>query len=96
MPRVLFLFFDGVGLGTGDPGRNPLAAADLPNMQDLLEGKRLLASAAPFHGSRASLFSLDACLGVEGTPQSATGQATLLTGKNVPAEIGAHYGPKPN
>ena len=31
-----------------------------------------------------------------GTPQSATGQAALLTGRNVPAEIGYHYGPKPN
>ena len=31
-----------------------------------------------------------------GAPQSATGQATLLTGRNVPAEIGYHYGPKPN
>ena len=31
-----------------------------------------------------------------GTPQSATGQAALLTGRNVPADIGYHYGPKPN
>jgi len=39
---------------------------------------------------------LDANLGVEGLPQSATGQATLLTGQNVPRAIGYHYGPKPN
>ena len=31
-----------------------------------------------------------------GTPQSATGQAALVTGRNVPAAIGYHYGPKPN
>jgi hypothetical protein len=37
----------------------------------------------------------DACLGVPGRPQSATGQAALLTGRNVPTEIGCHYGPKP-
>jgi hypothetical protein len=42
------------------------------------------------------LLALDAGLGVEGLPQSATGQAALLTGKNVSAEIGYHYGPKPN
>jgi hypothetical protein len=29
-------------------------------------------------------------------PQSATGQAVLLTGTNIPAELGYHYGPKPN
>jgi predicted AlkP superfamily pyrophosphatase or phosphodiesterase len=29
-------------------------------------------------------------------PQSATGQAILLTGRNVPAEIGQHFGPWPN
>jgi hypothetical protein len=33
---------------------------------------------------------------VEGRPQSASGQATLLTGKNVPQIVGEHYGPKPN
>ena len=52
--------------------------------------------AAPFESQRATLLPLDACLGVPGTPQSATGQATLLIGRNVPAEIGYHYGPKPN
>jgi 2,3-bisphosphoglycerate-independent phosphoglycerate mutase len=33
---------------------------------------------------------------VAGLPQSATGQAVLLTGLNIPALIGYHYGPKPN
>jgi 2,3-bisphosphoglycerate-independent phosphoglycerate mutase len=33
---------------------------------------------------------------VDGMPQSATGQATLLTGQNIPAALGYHYGPKPD
>jgi 2,3-bisphosphoglycerate-independent phosphoglycerate mutase len=33
---------------------------------------------------------------VPGRPQSATGQAVIMTGRNVPAEIGEHYGPKPS
>ena len=45
---------------------------------------------------QVSLLALDAGLGVEGLPQSATGQAVLLTGVNIPAELGYHYGPKPN
>lgn len=94
--RLLFLFLDGVGLGVEDPEINPFRRAAMPTMEFLLEGKSLVASSAPYIGSRASLLALDACLGVAGIPQSATGQATLLTGRNVPAAIGYHYGPKPN
>jgi len=50
----------------------------------------------PYVGERATLLGLDASLGVQGLPQSATGQAVLLTGENVPAQVGEHYGPKPN
>lgn len=94
--HLLFLFLDGIGLGADDPAANPFARADLPNLHSLLGGQRLLAGSAPFADSRASLLALDACLGVSGPPQSATGQATLLTGINVPAALGYHYGPKPN
>jgi hypothetical protein len=94
--RVLFLFLDGVGLGPGDPATNPLAAAPLPHLSRLLEGARLVAGIAPLHTQRASVVALDACLGVPGMPQSASGQAALLTGLNVPALIGLHYGPWPN
>ena len=44
----------------------------------------------------ASLVALDACLGVDGIPQSASGQASLMTGRNVSAILGFHEGPKPN
>jgi 2,3-bisphosphoglycerate-independent phosphoglycerate mutase len=94
--KVLFLFLDGVGLGSGDPGTNPLARAEMPALTALLGGQRLAAETAPLETARASLAALDACLGVEGLPQSATGQASLLTGRNVAGELGYHYGPKPN
>jgi len=94
--RVLFLFLDGVGLGIDDPSLNPFARASLPNLTGLLAGRRLLAASTPAQTDRASLLALDACLGVPGLPQSATGQAVLLTGRNIPAEIGYHYGPKPD
>jgi hypothetical protein len=96
MSRILFLFVDGVGLGPAEAATNPFAALDLPNLQALLGGQRLLAACAPYEGPRASLLALDACLGVPGLPQSATGQAALLTGQNVPAALGYHYGPKPD
>jgi 2,3-bisphosphoglycerate-independent phosphoglycerate mutase len=96
MNRILFLFLDGVGLGEDDPGRNPFSLADMPNLQSLLGGRRMIARAAPLESKRATLLALDANLGVSGLPQSATGQATLLSGQNVPAKLGYHYGPKPN
>jgi 2,3-bisphosphoglycerate-independent phosphoglycerate mutase len=96
MAKVFVLFLDGFGLGKNDPEINPLASARMPFLNALLEGRQLLASSAPYEGPRASLLSLDACLGIEGRPQSASGQAVLLTGRNVPSEIAEHYGPKPN
>jgi hypothetical protein len=45
-------------------------------------------------GGRAVL--ADACLGVPGRPQSATGQTTILTGQNAPAHVGRHVLGFPN
>ncbi|NUM46630.1 MAG: alkaline phosphatase family protein [Anaerolineales bacterium] len=94
--HFLFLFMDGVGLGNPDPTINPFVKASLPNLTSLLNGQSFTAPTAPLVSRRATLHAWDATLGVRGLPQSASGQATLLTGKNVPALIGEHYGPKPN
>ncbi len=94
--RILFIFLDGVGLGVDNPEINPFARVHMPVLENLLGGHKLLDASAPFVGERSTLLPLDAALGVNGLPQSATGQAVLLTGINVPAEIGEHYGPKPN
>ncbi len=96
MTRLLFLFLDGVGLGADDPAANPLAAAELPTLTAALAGRRPLANAPRLATNAALFIPTDATLGVAGLPQSATGQATLLTGRNVSAEIGGHWGPKPN
>ncbi len=94
--NLLFLFLDGVGLGADNPDINPLVRAEMPNLRALLGENPLIAASAPLETERATLVALDASLGVEGLPQSATGQAVLLTGVNIPKEIGQHYGPKPN
>ena len=94
--RVLFIFMDGIGLGENNLETNPFARAQMPNLQRLLNGRTLTKEAAPFYGEQATLLGVDAAVGVAGLPQSATGQAILLTGINIPAELGYHYGPKPN
>jgi 2,3-bisphosphoglycerate-independent phosphoglycerate mutase len=102
--RLLFIFLDGVGLGQNDPEVNPFARAPMPNLAALLGGHKLtsngnrsdnLPDSSLVDTERASLLALDACLGVDGIPQSATGQASLLTGINVSARLGVHEGPKP-
>lgn len=90
--RVLLLFLDGVGLGTED-GYNPFTHADLPVLKELLSGALPLAANAGRIGARASLHALDALLGMEGLPQSGTGQAALFTGEDAIALHGRHFGP---
>jgi 2,3-bisphosphoglycerate-independent phosphoglycerate mutase len=85
---MLFIFIDGLGLGDPDPAVNPLARAATPVLRSLLDGP--LALPAPRRTGSAVLVPLDACLGVAGLPQSATGQVALLTGQNAAVHIGRH------
>jgi len=94
--HILFIFLDGVGLGADDAATNPFATADLPNLSGLLGGQRPLASTPAGDYGRAVFIPTDAEMGLAGPPQSASGQAAILTGRNVPQEIGGHWGPKPN
>ncbi len=94
--HLLFIFLDGVGLGADDAANNPFATADIPNLINLLGGQRPLAGTPGGDYGRARFIPTDAEMGLAGPPQSASGQAAILTGRNVPQEIGGHWGPKPN
>lgn len=72
--KIVFLFIDGVGLRQPAPD-NPLNSEVCPVLCRLI--------------ARHSK-PIDACLGVEGLPQSATGQSTMFTGVNTPAFMGRH------
>lgn len=87
---------DGVGLGAPDPAVNPFAAATLPQLDGLLGTGWWRRGNGRLTTGRATLIPTDATMGLPGRPQSATGQATILTGRNVPRLVGEHYGPKPN
>ena len=86
---VLLFFIDGLGIGARGPF-NPLDG---------------LADAEPLAVFRDEplttihegiVVATDACLGVEGRPQSASGQTTILTGINAPALLGYHKQGFPN
>ncbi len=94
--RILFIFVDGVGLGDDHPNANPFISVDLPTLNAVTNGQPWLRGLGRIESERAVFIEADACLGVTGKPQSATGQAAILTGINVPRVIGHHYGPKPD
>ena len=96
MKRVIFLFLDGVGLGADDPAVNPLAAGAYPTLHRLLAGQQPVAATGRLSTVHAELIPTDAQLGIAGRPQSATGQAAILTGINAPQRLGEHYGPRPD
>ena len=86
---VLLIFIDGLGLAPDDPGCNPLARFS-PKILNCYSNRL-----GPF--PRGGLcIPTDACLGVPGVPQSATGQATLFTGVNASALLGQHLSGFPN
>jgi len=91
--RLLLVFLDGVGIGEDDGERNPFVRAVLPTLLRLTGGRPPTLDHPSIDGPGASAFPLDATLGVEGMPQSGTGQTTLLTGENAARLYGRHFGP---
>jgi 2,3-bisphosphoglycerate-independent phosphoglycerate mutase len=91
--HILLIFLDGFGLGRADK-TNPLFVYGLPLFEKRLGVK--LTENAYINKPGYLLKGIDACLGVDGIPQSATGQTALLTGINAPAHLGYHLPAFPN
>jgi hypothetical protein len=96
MRHILLIFMDGIGLGDDDPATNPFAAAHTPTLDALAGGRHWIRSTGRSAGARSIFVPTDPRMGIAGKPQSASGQATIVTGRNIPALIGEHYGPRPN
>ena len=91
--KLIFIFLDGVGLGRPDD-TNPFVKASMPTFlsttgERLLENINILTPETLVKG-------IDSCLGVDGVPQSATGQASLFTGFRAQAILGYHLTAYPN
>lgn len=86
---VLLFFIDGLGIGTRGP-HNPLD--NLPNAAPLA----VFQNESPEVFLDSIVVPTDPRLGIEGRPQSASGQTTILTGVNAPAAVGYHKQGFPN
>lgn len=84
---ITFVFLDGIGLAPATTD-NPLATVPMPAIHHLLGGP--LTSEQIGYRDGLLLSALDACLGVEGLPQSGTNHVALLAGVNAPAIHGRH------
>lgn len=78
---MIFLFIDGFGLGEQNKEKNPLVAANAPNIDYILKNFTVIPT--------------DATLGVPGLPQSATGQTAIFTGVNASKLLGIHLSGQP-
>ena len=87
----LVVFLDGVGLGNAS--NNPLSrSAAMPFLERYLGQQLLEDSCIQPSEQRPNILlkPIDATLGVEGLPQSATGQTTIYTGQNAAKFLGRH------
>jgi hypothetical protein len=86
---VLLFFIDGLGIGSRGPF-NPLDGLTDAEPLALFQGE------TPVMIHDGIVVPTDACLGIPGRPQSASGQTTILTGVNAPALLGYHKQGFPN
>ena len=82
----LFIFIDGIGIGKRDKSVNPFAAAKSKYFTSFLDNNE--PEIPP--QKDGIIIPTDACLGIKGLPQSATGQTSLFSGINAQKEIGRH------
>ena len=92
--RIVFVFLDGVGIGEVEG--NPFYTAAMPFVDQLLDGQRPVRHNPRILTEKGVALPVDACLGIAGRPQSATGQAALVSGRNAAHALQEHYGPKPD
>ncbi|HEU4479100.1 MAG TPA: hypothetical protein VFR80_11330 [Pyrinomonadaceae bacterium] len=85
---VLLFFIDGLGIGTRGP-HNPLDGLADAEPLAIFQNE-------PANTLDGVLVTTDPRLGIEGRPQSASGQTTILTGINAPALLGYHKQGFPN
>jgi len=95
MQSTLLIFLDGVGIGKADSVFNPFFRYHFKFLNDIF-GKPPSLQEQFLNADGKYLFPTDPLLGVEGLPQSGTGQTSIFCGVNAPQIAGRHFGPFPH
>ena len=88
------IFIDGVGIGKEDYEFNPFFKYGFKTFTEIF-GEIPSLSNQLLRTNNSFLFPTDARLGVEGLPQSGTGQTAIFCGMNAAKYVGKHFGPFP-
>ncbi len=88
------IFLDGVGIGDDNPLTNPFFKFGFKTFTEIF-GEIPSLKNQTLKRNGAFLFPVDARLGVEGFPQSGTGQTSIFCGMNAAKFVGKHFGPYP-
>jgi len=91
---VIFIFIDGIGVGKRS-SNNPLSKNGWQSFTPFTGRAGLDEKDKPVNSDNIIYRPIDANMGVEGLPQSGTGQTTLFSGVNASKIAGKHYGPFP-
>ncbi len=95
MSKILVIFLDGVGIGKNDPDSNPFFRHEFRFIKNVFDDIPHLDN-QKLEKNNTFLFPVDACMGVDGIPQSGTGQTSILCGVNASEILGQHFGPFPH
>lgn len=90
--RVMMIFVDGLGVGKNDPEINPLVRFKFDFIHSFFGGFPTLRKSR-IENKYFSIRPVNATMGVEGLPQSGTGQTAIFCGFNASKFIGKHFGP---
>jgi hypothetical protein len=88
------IFLDGVGIGTEDCQANPFFKFGFSTFSEIFGAIPSLTNPV-LKKNNSYLFPVDARLGVDGFPQSGTGQTSIFCGINAAQFVGKHFGPYP-
>ena len=88
------IFLDGVGIGRDDYEFNPFFKYVFKTFTELF-GEIPSLKNPVIEKENLFLFPTDARLGIEGLPQSGTGQTSIFCGMNAAEYVGKHFGPYP-
>ena len=95
MHSTLLIFIDGLGIGKNDQSVNPFFQKRFKIFSDYFHETPHLKKQR-LRTDNAFLFPADANMGVQGLPQSGTGQVSIFAGVNAPKIVGYHFGPYPH